>query len=186
MEIELWKDVEAYEGTYQVSNLGRVRSLDRYVKFPTGDHLTRGRILADCFQVNGYRYVPLHINGNRKNHRIHRLVACAFLSNTENKSEVNHKDENVNNNRVDNLEWNTSKENANFGTRNERMVKAQKIRVVKLDDELNLVKVYDSCIDAAMDNGVTDSCIVRVCKGKYLHSNKFRWMYYEDYLLLNS
>jgi hypothetical protein len=169
-----------------VSNLGRVKSLDRYIKFPTGDHFTPGRMLVNGFHINGYQYVGLHKNGKRETFRIHRLVALSFIPNPENKPEVNHKDENINNNKADNLEWLTSKENANFGTRTEKVIKIQRIKTVKLDDGLNLIKIYDSFAQAAIDNNVTDSCIVRVCKGRYLHSNGFRWMYYDDYLLLNN
>lgn len=180
----MWKDIKGYEGLYQVSNLGRVKSLDRYVNGRIGKQFIYGRILINCSQVNGYKYVALCKDGNKKTFRIHRLVAQAFISNPYNKLEVNHKDEDIINNLVGNLEWSTPKENANYGTRVKRCSKPQQIKVVKLDDELNLIKIYDSCASAGEENNVDSASIIRVCKGRQLHSMGFKWMYYKDYASL--
>lgn len=102
---EVWKDIEGYEGLYQVSNLGRVRSL----KFNKTKILKQGN-------VNGYKRVVLSKNGKRKNYFVHRLVAMAFISNPNNLSIVNHKDENPSDNNVNNLEWCTQKYNINYGS----------------------------------------------------------------------
>jgi hypothetical protein len=108
-------------------------------------------------------------------------VAQAFIPNINNKLEVNHKDENITNNTMDNLEWNTPKENANYGTRNKRCAKPQLIKVVKLDDELSLIKIYDSCAQAGKENNVDSASIIRVCKGRQNRSRGFKWMYYKEY-----
>ena len=93
--IEIWKDIDGYNGVYQVSNLGNVRRLS----------LVTPRL------IRGYNYADLHYKGERKNCSIHRLVAKTFIKNTENKPQVNHIDGNKFNNNVNNLEWNTSSEN---------------------------------------------------------------------------
>lgn len=109
--IEIWKDIEGYEGSYQVSNLGRVKSLERMVFNPLhGQIKIKETILK--FGHDGFNYcqVGLQTNG-RKNFKIHRLVAIAFIPNPENKREINHIDGNKDNNCIDNLEWVSSSEN---------------------------------------------------------------------------
>jgi hypothetical protein len=171
--MEEWKDIQGYEGLYQISNHGRVKSFK----------CNSEKILKNQTMTNGYLYISLKDNNHkRKNYSIHRLVAKAFISNQYNKPEVNHKDEIITNNVVKNLEWVTPKENANYGTRNERCAKPQRIKVAKLDEHYNLLQTYDSLTNAGLDNNVNEECIIRVCKGKQHRSNGFRWMYYKDYL----
>lgn len=114
--MEIWKDVEGYEGLYQVSNLGNVRSLDRYTYRAyrggkCGYHFYPGKTLKLTTEKDGYKTTTLYINGKGKIHKVHRLVASVFIDNPESKEFVNHKDGNKANNRVDNLEWVTAKEN---------------------------------------------------------------------------
>lgn len=112
---EIWKDIPGYEEMYQVSNLGRVRSIDHIVLRKAsrrrGEHEARikGRVLSLCSGPQGYMYVPL--GKESPYNRVHRLVAKAFIPNPENKPFINHIDGNVKNNRVDNLEWCTNQEN---------------------------------------------------------------------------
>lgn len=107
---EIWKDIQGYEGVYQVSNLGKVKSLDRTMKDRWGnDRPIKGRILK--FKVNFSGYHIVHLRTNRESHpAVHRLVAETFLDNPENKPTVNHIDCCKTNNSVDNLEWSTHKE----------------------------------------------------------------------------
>lgn len=110
-EQEIWKDVVGYEGLYQVSNLGRVKSLAR--KINRGQYIEyREDILMTLFlNRHGYFTVMLSKNGKKKQHRIHQMVARAFIPNPENKEMINHIDCNTQNNRVENLEWATNSEN---------------------------------------------------------------------------
>ena len=112
---EIWRPIEGYEGLYEVSNLGRVRSLDRFYY-----RLHKGKVLSPTKDRYGYLTVTLNCNGKSKTIKIHRLVAQAFLPNPDNLPQVNHKDEVKSNNCVDNLEWCSAKYNVNFGTRQER------------------------------------------------------------------
>lgn len=109
---EMWKDILGYEGLYQVSNLGDVRSL----KYAGGNKV---KMLKQA-TVNGYKRVSLVKNGKGKNYLVHRLVAIAFIPNPDNLPIVNHKNEDKTNNNVNNLEWCTQEYNINYGTRNER------------------------------------------------------------------
>lgn len=123
---EIWKAVKGYEGLYEVSNLGNVRSLDKVIKSKhNGTTLRKGRILTPFYEEKkGYYQVALTKDGKVKKYRVHRLVAIAFLENPFNYTDVNHKDENKINNNVDNLEWCTRKYNNNYGTKRERIRKA--------------------------------------------------------------
>ena len=114
--IELWKDIKDYEGFYQVSNLGRVKSLSRSIYDSRGYMIYRkGKIKKPSVDKNGYPQIGLCKNGTVITRKIHRLVAETFIPNPENKPEINHKDEDKLNNCVDNLEWVTEKENVNYG-----------------------------------------------------------------------
>ena len=127
---EVWKDIAGFEGLYQVSNLGNVRSLDR-TEFLTNQHNQYGRkrkggVVKQFHDKRGYMVVTFSKGCKLKQLKVHRLVAMAFLPNLCNHPQVNHKDENKENNRVDNLEWCTNIYNANYGTRNERMSESMK------------------------------------------------------------
>lgn len=110
--IEEWRDIQGYEGLYQVSNLGRVKSLERKVKGGWNNTRTVGeRILKPCVNVEGYPKVSLCKEGAIRRFPIHRIVAQAFIPNPDGKPEINHIDGCKENNSVSNLEWVTRSEN---------------------------------------------------------------------------
>lgn len=117
---EIWKDIKGYEGIYQISNLGNVKNLKpRYKNInPTG-------LLKPVKMSTGYLNVSLiNKNKNRKEHRVHRLVAEAFIKNPYNKPQVNHIDNNRSNNIVTNLEWTTCSENLKHAGKQGRLTKS--------------------------------------------------------------
>ena len=186
--MEIWKDVENYEGLYQVSNLGRVRSLERDIYCQNGtfhQHL-KEKMLVPVLDRYGYQFVGLYKNGKRKKITVHRLVAEAFLPNLENKPQVNHKDENPLNNCVDNLEWRTSKYNINYGTRTARQI--QNRRSYKLGDNpraksvfcVELNKTFDCAQRAQEELGIDRKCIGKACTGKQKTAGKFHWRYVDE------
>ena len=119
MTEEIWKPVVGYEGSYEVSSYGRVRSLDRYVKCKSY-RLHKGKVLIGSITKYGYVRCNIKVNGVLKGYFVHRLVAEAFIPNPDNLPQINHKDEDKTNNNVDNLEWCTAKYNMSYGSRQER------------------------------------------------------------------
>lgn len=114
---EIWENIDGYEGLYQISNRGRVKSLERVDE---NNHPIKERIMKPSMSL-GYLYVGLRKQGKQKRMRIHRLVAAAFIPNPNNKEEVGHKDETRTNNYADNLEWVSKKENNNMPLHKERV-----------------------------------------------------------------
>ena len=113
MTEEIWKPVVGYEGLYEVSNLGRVRSLDRY---DSRNHFRKGRIMKQSYCSKGYLTIDLCLNRKNKKCLVHRLIAQAFIPNPDNLPEINHKDEDKTNNSVENLEWCDRSYNNTYGT----------------------------------------------------------------------
>ena len=121
MNKEEWKDIEGYEGLYQVSSFGRIRSLDKTVICKNGrEFFMKGRIIRTRPNNRGYIMVGLHKNKNFKLCLVHRLVAKAFIPNPDNLPQINHKNENKYYNHVSNLEWCDNWYNEHYGTRIER------------------------------------------------------------------
>lgn len=109
--MEFWKDIQGFEGIYQVSNLGRVRSLDRFISCDNKMWLKKGKIMSQHTHSIGYKRISLHKNSVKHKLLVHRIVATAFISNPDNKPDINHIDGNPQNNYVGNLEWITESEN---------------------------------------------------------------------------
>lgn len=183
----VWKDIPGYEGLYQASTDGRIRSTFRYKK-----------VLKPNKQKNGYYSVQLFKNKIGKRILLHRLIALTFIENPYNKAQVNHKDENKQNNCVDNLEWTTAKENMNYGTRTKRQVSKidyntnnRKLiarengkRVSKSVSQYSktgeLINVFDSGKDASRATGINHSHILECCAGKrYKTVGGYVWKYTE-------
>lgn len=180
---EEWRDIQGYEGLYQVSNLGRVKSLAREMsESHKGTPYTRHypeRILSEGNDGAGYKLCWLSKNGKGKSIRVHRLVALAFIPNPNNLRYVNHRDENKANNNVENLEWCTPVYNANYGTAIERRVNVQIPKqnksVYQLDMDGNVLEVFPSVKEASRITGVNN--ISAAARGLLKHSKGYKWMY---------
>lgn len=113
--MEEWKSIPGYEGLYEISSYGRVKSLDRYVKVKSKSYrLQKGKMLSPIKNKYGYLQVFLCCNGKYKIISVHRLVAEAFIPNPDNLPIINHKDEDKSNNCVENLEWCSHRYNSNY------------------------------------------------------------------------
>lgn len=178
---EIWKPVMGYEGYYECSNLGRVRSVDRYVnnRHKNGLQFKRGQILKTASQ-RGYRILILSKEGKQVCKKVHRLVAESFIPNPDNLPFVNHKDENKTNNCVDNLEWCTVKYNSNYGTATEKRLNNAKKHskpVLQFDLNGNFIKEWSSINLIEKELGYFSALIIGCCKQKYKQGYGYIWRY---------
>jgi hypothetical protein len=172
--MEEWKGVKGFEESYQVSNLGSVRSLDRILIDKNGNkHTFKGKILKQCTDKYGYLRVNLYNNHcQRKFVLVHRLVAEAFIPNPDNLPQVNHKSEVKTDNSVANLEWCDNKYNCNYGTKNERCSERNTNNpkyskwVIKLSKNNEILHFYPSAQQAQRETGISADLIYRVCNQK--------------------
>ena len=177
-EIEIWRDVPNYEGIYQVSNLGQVKSLERFRKGKNGCLVTvKEGILKPLITRNGYYNVILRKNSIGKNYLVHRLVWIAFNGSIPEGYEINHLDERPANNALSNLSLVTHKENINFGTGIERRAKKCSKVVLQFDLNDNLVKEYPSIRQVYKENGFSQGHICDCCNGKLKTAYGFKWKY---------
>ena len=193
---EIWKDVTNYEGLYQVSNLGRVKSLGF-------DKWHKGRILKQSFDGKGkYLFVGLHKDGKTKQKNVHRLVAETFIPNPNNLPCVNHINEIKTDNRAVNLEWCTIEYNSNYGNAKKNMIESRrknnnqeeinkKIKDAKKRNQSfscekpvaqytmngTFIARYESTTDAERKTGISRGGIQRCCVGKYSQAKGFVWKY---------
>lgn len=198
---EIWKDIKDFEGLYQVSNFGRVRSLGH-------DKWHKGRIIKPHYDGRKhYLFVQIYKNKNSKKINVHRLVAETFIPNPQNLPQVNHKDEDKINNCVWNLEWCTNKYNINYNNKSamKRAIKTRyerydikelvaKIKATKLANHSysaeravnqftwggTFIKRYPSSVAAMKETGAQMHVIGRCCKGKCKQAGGFIWLYDED------
>ena len=172
--MEQWKEIAGYEGLYEVSDQGRVKSL----KFG------KEKILKPVKNPRGYLQVNLCKDGHVKRSTVHRLVAEAFIPNTQGLETVNHKDEVKSNNAVSNLEWMSQKDNCNYGTRNKRVAEAQinhpkKSKVVQMFDKSTgeLLATFPSTHEAARVTEIKRASISHCCTGISKSAGGYVWKY---------
>jgi len=180
--MEEWKDIEGYEGLYQVSNYGRVKSLQREIAYKDGRKKTIQEKILHTFISNlGYYHVMLSKNGVPKRYKVHRLVAKAFIPNPNNLPIINHKDENPKNNFVENLEWCTQKYNVNYGTMIERCRK-KLINRIDISKEVeqytfggDLVETFKSVSEVERKYPqFKTSSVSRCCRGGQIVNSKWQ------------
>lgn len=180
---EIWKDIDGYEGIYQVSNMGRVKSFDMEVKYPTGTvRIQKGRILRPGSNM-GYPRVNLCKNSISTPKLIHRLVAIAFIPNPANMPEVNHIDGIKANANVNNLEWVTGSGNMKHahktGLNSFKVQSDTRKAIIMLDKDGKELRKFDSVKDALLFIGKDphDGSIGQSIKyGRNAHGYKWRWV----------
>ena len=174
--MEIWKDVAGFEGFYQISNMGNVRSMERLVSFGKQKRTVPAIERIKRTDKRGYLTVTLSKENKIKNAKIHRLVAEAFVPNPHNLPEVNHKDENKQNNCADNLEWCEHLYNAIYGTKLERQREKKSIPIVQCDLNGNHLREYASAKQAELDlKGKNTGNINKCLKGETKTAFGYKW-----------
>ena len=180
-EIEIWKDIPNYEGIYQASNLGRIKSLER---IDVRGHRVKEKILKPSRDRYGYYQVILCKNSKLKAYRVHRLVWSAFNGQIPENMQVNHINEIKSDNRLENLNLMTCKENINYGTGIERRVKKRingkcSKPVLQFTLDNILIKEYPSIKQVERETGFAQGNICNCCKGRYKQAYGYKWKYKE-------
>lgn len=171
---EEWKKVEDFEGFYEVSNFGNVRSLNYH-------NWGIVKNLIPVVDRYGYERVCLTKNGKQFNRLVHRLVATAFIENPNDLPQINHLNEIKTDNRVVNLEWCSAKENMNHGTRNQRMSQSKKNKnckaIVQMDMNGNEIRKWVSFMEVNRVLGYDVGFLARCCKGRSKSAYGYMWCY---------
>ena len=166
--MEIWKDIPGYEGLYQVSDCGRIKSLNY--------RRTKQECIMKPRVAHGYQYVKLFKDKLRKLVKVHRLVAQVFIPNPDNKPEVNHINGIKTDNRAENLEWTTHSENQLHAYRN-GLQKQNSKSVLQYDLQDNFLKSFESIAAAVNETKVHRGCISECCTGKRKTAGGYHWEY---------
>ena len=178
---EIWKPVVGYEGTYEVSSLGRVKSCERTIIRSNGREIKfPDKIMKPSTNHKGYLIIDLRKNGKRSGGFVHRLVGKAFIDNPLNKEQINHKNGNKKDNRAQNLEWVTNQENMAhaykvLGRTNKDASESRKRVVEQLSDDHSVVSVFSSIQEAVDKTGINN--ISAVCRGIRTNAGGYKWRY---------
>ena len=183
---EIWKAIPGYEGYYEVSDQGRVRSVERVVEYRDGRVFHyRSRVLRPGYSKN-YGYYQVHLNRYNvgKMVSIHRLVALVFIPNPKGYNVVNHKDENPLNNKAENLEWCSFQYNVAYGTKFERGYKngagSRHKRIVKYDLNGNKVGEWESILKASVAEGLSNTTIRRFARSEKSQRNGYVYKFLNE------
>lgn len=168
---EKWKDIPGYEGIYQASTFGRIKSLPHLIKANKdgGTRYTKLYIKKLTVGWHGYMYVSLSKNGIQKTCLLHRVVADTFIPNPDKLPAINHKDGNKKNNHVENLEWCTDSENQIHASMNGLFKKTKRVKCLETG------KMYRNSCEAERKTGISSRAIRNVCVGKGNTAGGYKW-----------
>lgn len=169
-EIEIWKEIKNYEGLYQISNYGNVKSFVR----------KNGGELKQVADHQGYKSVVLCKDNTKKRFKIHKLVALNFIPNLNNLPVINHKNENKSNNKRSNLEWCDYSYNNSYGSKPKMQTEKLGKKINQFDKEGNFIKLWDSALLIQKHLGFNNSNIIQCCKGKRKTAGGFKWRYIDE------
>lgn len=186
--MEIWEYVPDYEGIYQASTLGRIRSLDRYTNHRHGGKtFVKGMMLKQHISNSGYYRISLHKKCVEKQHSVHRLVLLTFIMNPKNKRTVNHKDGNKLNNKLENLEWATYSENElhayRIGLKKSFVhiaTEKTKRKVLMLSLSGESLLWFDSQKEANNMLGIDSRRISDCCRGIRKTAGGYKWEFYTN------
>ena len=182
---EIWKDIKGYDGIYQISDRGRVKSVYRVTKYVTGRTRTeKERVLKQEVNLHGYCTLRLCKNSEYKRFFIHRLIANAFIPNPKNKSSINHINSIRDDNEIDNLEWVTHSENCIHGHKYGNMKNSSKVHcgnvgksVFQISRDGAVIRKYNTMTDASVSTGTLRTNIGLACRGKLKTAGGYKWAY---------
>lgn len=186
---ERWQDINHYKGLYQISNYGRVKSLDRIIKskrYHKDGYHRKEHIMKVSDNGRGYLFVRLSKNNSSLHGYLHKLVAQAFIPNLENKPQINHKDGNKHNNNATNLEWCTNGENGqhawdnNLRTRRFGTDNYASRKVIQFTLDYKPIKIWNCISDVEKIYGFSHSDISKNCRYKSKTCHNYLWRYYEE------
>jgi len=172
--MEYWKDIEGYEGNYQVSSTGKIRSVQRIVKRGNNFKPVCERLLR--YRVNkGYAYVVLSLRGKTRTVWIHKVVASTFIPNPNNFPCVNHKDENKLNNCVENLEWCTWSYNNSYNDLRIRASISKRKPIIQYTKDNEFIREWSYAKEASDSLGINKRAIYACCNGSIKSSGGYIW-----------
>lgn len=174
---EIWKEAIGYEGCYMISNLGRVKNMNRIVKSKNTTRIIPERFLKIRNDKYGYPMVHLSVKQKVTYPRVHKLVAKAFIPNPNNYPQINHKNGIKTDNRVKNLEWCTNSQNITHAFRVLKIRNGRSRKVNQYDLDENFIKTWDSIIEACNTLNIGRATIGDSLRNRYKNPRKFIWKY---------